>query len=137
MPEYLNNVYYNNRVIDYLYGLGAIILSWIVLQIIKRIIIATLRRFTSRSQTDVDDILISGFSKFVIPYIYILINFAIINQLKLSAGVNKAIDVAIAVVTVYFGARFINHVLQVSLNLYMQRNGEAASRVLQMTEFYI
>lgn len=132
MNEYLQRVYWDNKVIDYLYVLAAIIIAWIILQIIKRLVISSLRRFTGRSKTDIDDILISGFEKFVVPYVYILINFGIIDQLKLSAGVNKAIDVAIAIVTVYFGARFINHALQVSLNLFMERRGEAASRMLQM-----
>ena len=132
MEDYLERVYWNNQVKDYLYVIAAIVGAWIILQIIKRIVFATLRKFTSRSKTHIDDVLIGGFEKFIIPYIYILINFAIINQLKLSAGANKAIDVAIAICTVFFGARFINNAMQVSLNFYMQRNGEGESRVLQM-----
>ena len=130
--EQLNKVYWNNSVLDYLICLGAILLAWVVLQLIKRWIIGTIRRFTKRSKSDIDDVLISGLEKFIIPYVYLLINFAIIDQLKLSAGVNKAIDVAIAIITVYYGARFINHAIQVSMNLYMERQYEASNRRVQM-----
>jgi len=132
MKDYLQSIYWNNKVIDYLYVAGAIILAWIVLQIIKRTVIATLRRLTGRSKTQFDDILIGGFATYVVPYIYILINFAIINQLKLTAGVNKAIEIGIAIVTVFYGAKFINNALQVSLNLYLDRRGEGPSRMMQM-----
>ncbi|MDB5192076.1 MAG: Small-conductance mechanosensitive channel [Segetibacter sp.] len=132
MNDYLNRIYFNNTVRDYLLVFAAIIITWIVLQILKRIIITSVKKLTGRSKTNIDDALISGFEKFLVPYIYILINFAIIDQLKLSAGVNKVINVAATIVTVYYGARFINHALQLSLNLYMQRRGEPSSRVLQM-----
>lgn len=132
MDPYLQRIFWNNRVIDYLYVLGAIIVLWIILQIIKKWVITTLRKLTGRSKTQFDDVLISGVEKFIIPYIYILLNFAIIDQLTLSAGANKAIDVAISVVTVFFGARFINYAMHVSLNMYMQRREEASSRILQM-----
>ena len=132
MNEYLNEIYWNNTVRDYLYVIAAIIVTWIILQAIKKWVIATVRRFTGRSKTSVDDVLITGLEKFIIPYIYLLINFAIINQLKLSAGINKSIDVAIAVVTVYFGARFINHAIHTSMKFYLTRRGEAPSRILQM-----
>ncbi len=132
MNEYLQRVYWNNTVLDYLLVIGAMLATWVVLQIIKRLVIGAIRKFTKKSKTDIDDVLISGLEKFIVPYVYILINFGIIDQLKLSAGINKAIAVAIAIVTVYFGARFINHAIQVSLNLYMERRYEASSRRMQM-----
>ena len=132
MEEYLNEVYCGNKIKDYLYVLGAIILAWVILQVIKKWVISSLRKLTGRSETNVDDILINGFERFIIPYIYVLINFAIINQLKLSAGVNKSIDVAIAVVTVYFGARFINNAIHTGLRIYLEKRGEGPSRILQM-----
>lgn len=132
MDEYLKRVYWGNTVQEYLYVAGAIIAAWIVLQLVKRWVINSLKKFAGRSKTTLDDVLISGFEKFVIPYVYILINFGIIDQLTLSANMNKAIDVAISVVTVFFGARFVNHALHVSLNLYMERRAEAILRVKQM-----
>jgi small-conductance mechanosensitive channel len=132
MNDYLQTKYANNTVLDYLMVIGGILLAWIILQVIKRWIIASLRKFTGRSKTHIDDVLISGLEKFLVPYVYLLVNFALINQLVLPAKAHNAIDVAVAVVTVFFGARFINHALSVSLNLYMDRRGEPASRKLQM-----
>jgi small-conductance mechanosensitive channel len=128
----LYSVYWGNAVLDYLYVIGGIILAWVVLQIIERWILKWIKKVAGGSKTNLDDVAISAVEKFVIPYAYLLINYAIITQLKLSPKVAHVLYVAITVITIFYAIRAINHALQFSVHLYMRRRNEAEARIFQL-----
>lgn len=134
MEKYLDlkKVFYNNTVSDYLYVVGGILVAWIVLQIVKKLLLIRIKRLTGRSKTNFDDVIISAFEKFVIPYAYFVINYTIINQLRLSAKANHYLEIAMTIVTIFFVVRMINHAMHFSVQLYMRRHNEPDSRLFQL-----
>jgi small-conductance mechanosensitive channel len=132
MKSSLERIYWNNTVLDYLYVAGAILLTWLILQIFKRWIFSAIRRLTGRTNSQYDDVLISSVERFVLPYVYILINVVIIKQLNLTPRIVQVLNVAMTVVTVYFAARVFNHVLHSSLKVYMERREEGPARMQQL-----
>jgi small-conductance mechanosensitive channel len=132
MKSSLESIYWNNTVLDYLYVAGAILLTWLVLQLMKRWVFAAIKRLTGRSNSQYDDVLMTSVERFVLPYLYILLNVIIINQLTLTPRIVHILNVAMTVVTVYFAARLFNHVLHSSLKVYMQRREEGPARMQQL-----
>jgi small-conductance mechanosensitive channel len=128
----VHSVCWGNTVLDYLYVVGGIFLAWLVLQVIKRWILKWIKKVAGGSKTNLDDVAISAVEKFVIPYAYLLINYAIITQLKLSPKVAHILYVAITVITIFYAIRAINHALQFSVHLYMRRRNEAEARIFQL-----
>lgn len=132
MRSSLETIYWNNTVLNYLYVAGAILLTWLVLQIMKRWIFAAIKRVTGRTNSQYDDVLMTSIERFVLPFAYILINVVIIRQLTLTPGLVHILNVAMTVVTVYFAVRLFNHVLHSSLKVYMQRREEGPARMQQL-----
>jgi small-conductance mechanosensitive channel len=128
----LQSVYAGNTVLDYLYVLGGIILAWLVLQIIKRWILKWIKKVSGGSKTNLDDVFVSAVEKFVIPYAYLLINYTIVSQLKLTPKVAHILYIAIMVITIFYAIRAINHAIQFSVHLYMRRRNEAEARIFQL-----
>lgn len=132
MDAFLKQVYWGNTVLAYLIAAGGIILAWIVLKLVKKRLITVLKSLTSRTATNLDDILITITEKFIIPYIYLSINYGIIRQLVLTPRVDKILDVAMLFISTWFGIRLVNFLLQHSVRSYMIRRNEPPERAKQL-----
>lgn len=128
----LHTVYWDNSVLDYLYSIVAILLVWLVLKLIKKWVLSGFKRMAGSSKTTFDDALISAAEKFVVPYLYLLINYIIINQLVLSPKVSHILRLAIIVITIFFAVRVINHAIHFTVHLYMRRHNEVEARIIQL-----
>lgn len=133
MKEFLQQIWWGNTVQLYAIVLAEIIVLWIVFKLFRKFIIAALKKFTSRTQSQVDDAIIGAAEKFIIPYVYLTINYGIIQQLTLSGSAEHVLEVVIAIITTYFFVRFINHAMHLSVLLYMQSKGESTERIKQLT----
>ncbi len=132
MKEWLKQVYWNNSVQDYLIAAGSILLAWIIVKLLKKYFIGYLQRVTEKTATIFDDLLVKGVSKFLLPYLYLFINYNIITHLTLHPRFEKVLDVAIKVVTAYFFIRLINFIIHGALQLYMQQKNEPPERIRQL-----
>ncbi len=132
MKEWLNQVYWGNTVQDYLIAAGGILLAWIIVKLLKKYLISYLNKVTEKTATIFDDLLVKGVSKFLLPYLYLFINYNIITHLTLHPRFEKVLDVAIKVVTAYFFIRLINFIIHGALQLYMQQKNEPPERIRQL-----
>lgn len=131
MKEFLKQVWYNNTVQNYLIAAGAIIAAWLVLQLFKKVIIRLLLKWASRTPHDFDEVIVTTGGKYLIPYFYLLINYSILNQLTLSDRVQRIMDVAILIVSVYFIVKFITKTVEGLLQAYLKLKGEPEERLKQ------
>lgn len=128
----MDEVYWGNSVMDYLMVIGGILLSWVVIRLLKKSVLKKLRDWISRTDNRYDDMLFGLVDKFILPYLYIVINYAIINQLVLHPKLERVLEVAMIVVSVFFFIRLLNHVLQVLVNGYMRKREESEERIRQL-----
>jgi small-conductance mechanosensitive channel len=105
---------------------------WIVFRLLKKFIITGIKKIASRTSSEVDDAIIAAAEKFIIPYVYLTINYGIIEQLNFSPHAENVLEVIIAVITAYFFVRFINHAIHLSVLLYMQKKDEPPERIQQL-----
>ncbi|MHA4845441.1 mechanosensitive ion channel family protein [Flavitalea antarctica] len=133
MDSFLDKVYWGNTVQSYLIALAGIFITWAIIRLLRRVVLTRVAAWISKTNTNYDDILLSVLQKHVLPYLYLLINYQIIQQLYLKPRVEKILLVAMAVITTYFIVRLINHAIQLAVNDFMRRRDESAERIRQLT----
>lgn len=129
----LQQEFYGNSVREYLFVLAAIVIAYIVLQIIKRWLFGLVRRLSGKTHTQYDDMLVTLLEKFVIPYIYLVINFNLLRTLRMPPKLDQVLDVALTAITVIFAVRLINHFIHDSLQTYVNKRDEGLSRMKQLS----
>lgn len=107
------------------------------IEINKAKIAGFIEKLTSGSNTNLDDLLVEMVERFVIPYVYLLINYNIIKQLVLVSNVEKIITAALMFVTAYFAVRLINFFIHQSVVGYMRQKNEPVERVKQVSSMLI
>ncbi len=132
MNDFLQQIWHGNSVKMYTIVLGEMLILWIAYRLLKRFVVAALKKFTRRTKSETDDAIVAAAEKFIIPYIYLTINYGIIEQLNFSAHTEHILKVVIAVITAYYFIRFINHAVHLSVLLYMQKKKEPLERITQL-----
>lgn len=133
MNEILQQIYWGNTIAAYLIAAGGIVVVWLIVKVIKGMVIRYLKKKSLRTDNIFDDLLIKGTEKFIIPCIYLLVNYSIITQLTLQPKLARILEVAIMVITTYFVVRLINFVVHGAILLRMNRKKEAPERVKQLS----
>ena len=133
MKEFLDQVWWGNTVKSYAIVLAQVIVVWILFKLFRKFIIAGLKKITSRTKSNADDAIIEAAEKFIIPYLYLIINYGIIQQLTFTTHAEHVLKVVVALLTAYYFIRFINHAIHLSVLLYMQSKDESPERMKQLT----
>ncbi len=137
MKQFLEQVWWGNTVKLYAIVLAQIIVVWMLFRLFRKFIIAALKRITTRTESQVDDAVVEAAEKFIIPYLYLIINYGFIQQLTLTTHVEHILKVVVAVITAYYFIRFINHTIHLSVLLYMKSKDESPERIKQLTGILI
>ena len=132
MNDFLNQVYWGNTVLAYLIAAGSILLTWALLRLVKGYLVRLLRKLTAKTETNFDDVLVKIAEKFIIPYVYLAINYSIINELTLTARVTKILSVAMLFISTWFAIRLINFLLHGAVLAYMKQKNEPPERAKQL-----
>jgi len=121
MQNFLNQSFYGNTVYNYAVALGIFILGIIILKIFKKIILSRLKKWSEKTATTVDDFLVGGIEKSVVPVLYLIIFYFALKSLTLPAKTVDIIDKALIILATFFFIRVITSTLKYSLNSYVKR----------------
>lgn len=133
MKDWLSKVYWGNTIEIYLFTVCALLLVWIVLRLIRKKILSAIRNLASSTHTTFDDLIVDLSEKFVLPYVYLLVNFSIAGRLNMTQQVRNIGNVAFQFITAYFLIRMINYLIHRAVIMYMERKGESTERVGQLS----
>jgi small-conductance mechanosensitive channel len=137
MDPFWQQVYWGNTVLAYAIAIGGIILAWAVIRIVKKIVLAQVEKFTQKTSNSYDDLLTKIIEKFIVPWVYIFVNYSIIQQLNLHPRLDRVLDGAMAVVSMFYVVRLINFMIQVLISGYMRRKGESEARITHLSGMLI
>lgn len=132
MDEFLNRIYWGNSVLSYLIAGGSMLVAWIILKLVKGKILSILKNLAKRTETNFDDLLIKAVEKFILPYVYLLVNYSIITQLNLSSKFEDVLRVAVLIITAYYVIRLINFLIHGAVVTYMEHKNEPPERIKQL-----
>ncbi len=132
MDEILNRIVWGNRVYDYAMAAGGMLLALIILRLIKKQVLVFVKKLTSRTDNHFDDLLVDLTEKFLLPYLYLFINYSILNILQWPDKAKGIISVAFMFITIYYLIRALNFVIHHSVVIYMQSKEEPPERIKQV-----
>lgn len=132
MEEFLDQVYYNNTIRDYLLVAGIILLSILILRAFKKLFINRLRLLAAKTEGKTDDFIIDGIDRFGLPVIQFAIIYWGLNFLDLSQKASRVIEVATTVVITYFILRFLSSVILLVLQTHIRRKEHGEEKIKQL-----
>jgi len=121
MKEFLSQIYFGNTVESYAIALGIFILGVITLTIFKIIVLSRLKKWAEKTETKLDDLLIKGMEKSILPVLYLIIFYLAVDALTLPAGVEKGIGIGAVILITFFIIRLITSTLKYALSTYVKR----------------
>lgn len=130
MKEVLELVYWENSVKDYLISLAFMLVGFLLLRLLKNFLLHRLKVAVSKTESNIDDIAIQVIEKFGIPIIRVLVIYWALELLTLHSKVDKWLDIAYGVVTLYFIISFLLTLIRKVLEAQVmkQENGETKLR---------
>lgn len=132
MQELLNQTYFGNTITAYLIALGILIGGIVLIKIIKAIIIHRLKKWSEKTETTLDDFLIKGIEKSIVPLLYYGAFYAGIMSLTLSNKANNIIEIASLVVLTFFVVRFISSTIMFTLTYFIKKQERGDEKVRQL-----
>ncbi len=95
MEGFLNTVFWNNTIKNYLIFAALLFISFIIILIIKKVILVRLKRKAKKTKTTLDDALVKMMSKYIIPLMLLAAVFFSTKLLTLAETVSRVIYVII------------------------------------------
>lgn len=127
MNEFLNQTFFNNRMLDYAVSLGILAGSAIIIKIADLIVIARMKKLAEKTASRFDDRLITAIDKKVIPLLYLGAVYLSIQNLNVAPMAHKAINIAGGIALTYLAAKFILSLAVHSVEAYWKKRGGADS----------
>jgi small-conductance mechanosensitive channel len=133
MKEFLDQTLWGNTAERYLIAVGIFVGGIILIKIFKTIILHRLKKWAEKTETTLDDFLIKGIEKSIVPLLYYGAFYAGITSLTLNAQARKIIEIVSLVLLTFFIVRFISSTLMFTLTYFIkkQERGEEKARQLR------
>ncbi len=121
MQVFFNIKFLNNTILDYAIFLGCFVGGIIIIQVIKHIVLKKLCKLAERTETTVDDALMKGVKKYLVPLLYFVDFYLCTKILYLNPTLQEIINVITLAFIMIFGAVFLSAVLIFLFNKYWQK----------------
>ena len=107
MNNWWNKIYFGNSIQDWIIALGVIIAGIVLLYILKRSILLRIKEWASKTSNSIDDIIIRGIERSLIPLLYVLIIYVAINYLSVPSKIMGKIKVVVWIAVMFFILRSV------------------------------
>lgn len=131
MNNFLDFVLLGNSMKDWLIATGIIVLSFLAIMIIRKVIIMRLKKFSAKTNTSIDDLVVDLLNASVIPLLYVVAVYYGIQYLKLDVRISRVLHVAMLVAAAFFIIRMITSFITYVFNKAVARHGNEGTRKKQ------
>lgn len=118
---FLQQTYFQNKIIDYLTVLAIFILLIIVIKIGQGILIKLLKAWAKKTTTKIDNKFVIAFEQKIKPFLnllYFSVLYFSIKQLNFNPQIEKFLNVFFIVLLTFFGVRFLLSIITYSVETY-------------------
>ncbi|MBX2925618.1 MAG: mechanosensitive ion channel family protein [Chitinophagaceae bacterium] len=112
MNDFWDNIYLGNSLRSWAITFGGIVLGFILIRIFKRIGLQWLKRWSLKTATSIDDLIVAAIEKTVIPISYFLVIYLLLHNLDFPEKVRNIIRIAILLVVTFYVLQLITKVIQ-------------------------
>ena len=132
MEQFIDKVYLGNTILEYVTALGLFILGVFVVYIFKKIILSRLEKWAQKTETKLDDLLIRGIEKSIIPLLYFGAFYIAAQTLTLAPKFAKGLQVAFFILLTFYFLKSLTAVLNHAFTSYIRRKEHGIEREKQM-----
>ena len=111
MNSFWEKIFWGNTTKDWAIVISIIFGSILLLRLIKKIVVAQLKRWSQRTNTTIDDFLVLSIEKSVLPFFYILAIYSGLSFLSLGEKTQNVLRIAILLAGTFFTIRLITSVI--------------------------
>jgi small-conductance mechanosensitive channel len=132
MEDFLNQTYFGNTILKYITAIGIFVLVIIVVKIFRLIVLRRLKKWSEKTETTIDDFLLNGIRKSIVPILYYSAIYFAARSLNLSDSVRNILDVLSIVVVTFYIIRLITSTLDYSIKSYTAKQDAADQKAKQL-----
>jgi small-conductance mechanosensitive channel len=132
MQEFLNQAYFGNTIAAYLVALGIFAGGIILLRIFKSIVLYRLKKWAEKTETTLDDFLIRGIEKSVVPLLYYGAFYVGITSLTLSSQAANVIKIISLFLLTFFIVRLISSGIMFTMSYFIRKQERGDEKVRQL-----
>jgi len=132
MEELLKETYWGNTILQYLIAAGFFVGGIIIVTIFKKVILIRLKKLAEKTKTSIDDFIIVGIQKSIVPILFYGSLYLALRTLNLSAEVISIINIASVFVITFFAIRLITSILDFSITSYSSMEGASEQKAKQL-----
>lgn len=132
MDDFLGRTYFDNSVQDYIIALAIFLVSVLMIRLLKGILVNKLQRWSDRTKSTFDDLIVHTVSRFGIPALNFVALYFAIFSLDLSPKLERVLEVATASVVAFFLIRLLASVVRYFLEGYVRRQEHGEEKVNQV-----
>ncbi len=132
MEQFLEKSYFGNTVLAYITAVGIFILGVLVVYVFKKIILSRLEKWAENTETKLDDLLVKGVEKSIIPLLYFGAFYTAAQTLTLVPKFAKTLQVASVILLTFYFLKSLTAVLNHAFISYIRRKKHGAEREKQM-----
>ena len=125
--EILNHQFLGNNISEYLIAAGAILVGFLVIKVGIRHLVKHIKKFSEKTNTTIDDFLVSVLEKLAVPFLYILVVYVSVKSIAFHPYIEKAANYLGLAVIIVFAARFVIMLVNYGLKTYLAKSGNDAA----------
>src|SRR5665648_457520 len=134
--DFLQQTYFQNRIIDYIISIAIFILLVISIKIIKSVLLKLLQAWAKKSTTTIDDKFVKAFEQKIKPFlnlIYFGAFYISIKRLTIYSQIERFFNIFIIILLTFFGIRFLLSITIYGLETYWvkKEKGQAKKQALK------
>ena len=129
---FLQQIYFHNRVIDYITALAVFFFTILIITILKNFLIDILRTFARKRSTTIDIRFVDAFQNRIKPFINLLYFGAFffgLNQLNIPEILDRYINILIISLLIFYAVKFIISILSYFLKNYWIKKESDSTRI--------
>lgn len=127
MKEFFAQEFWGNPVSDYLISLGILIVSFIIIQFLKKLIINRFKEAEDKGRILSHKFLIKSISSFVIPLLYLCALYLAMQYIETNETVTNVLKFVYLLITVWIVIKFAKAVIEFLITRYSQVEGKEDS----------
>lgn len=132
MQNFFNQIYLGNSITAYLTALGIFIIGILLIKVFKSVVLKQLKKWAENTETTLDDFLVKGIEKTIVPLLYFLSFYLAVKSLNLDKKVEKYFDIISIVIFTFFILRTLSSVITYSLKTFVRKRGTDEQKQRQL-----
>ncbi len=121
MQQWLDLVFFNNTVQDYLITAGIIFAIFLVLKIFKSVVINRMKRWSEKTSGTLDDFIVRQLERLAVPLVYAISPYIALQYLSFGETVARIVQSVFIVAVTFFTARFIISTMNYFLTVFAEK----------------